>query len=202
MTELAENWLSLAKRGDNDTFTQLYEHYHSRVFRLAMKYCKNRMDAEDVVQEVFISVFKRIKDFREESSFDTWLFRVTVNASLMKLRSNRKKECVNFEDNATQMNKDFSTGQLAELGDWERLAKGCQLPSEQLYWNELWDKLKQAGDEMGQARWQAFWLSAIQGLSEEEAAEKLGIGLNALKSRVHRSRKYLKKRMRPYLNLN
>ena len=200
MAELAQNWLELVRQGDDNTFTQLYENYQGKIFRLAMKYCKNQMDAEEVVQDVFLSVFNKARDFREESSFDTWVYRITVNACLMKLRSRRRNEHLSFEDNQFQMDRDIPVSQNAELGDWGRLTRVSQSPLERLCSSELKEKLEQVGEEMGRARWEAFSLSVLYGMSEKETAKKLGIKLSALKSRLHRSRRYLKKRMNTSLH--
>jgi RNA polymerase sigma-70 factor (ECF subfamily) len=200
MAELAKNWLELVRQGDGDTFNQLYENYQGKIFRLAMKYCKNQMDAEEVVQDVFVAVFGKAKDFREESSFDTWVYRITVNACLMKLRSRKRNEHLSFEDNSFQIDRDIPVSQNAELGDWSRLTKISQSPLDQFCQGELKERLEQVGADMGRARWEAFSLSVIYGMSEKETAKKLGIKLSALKSRLHRSRRYLKKRMDTYLH--
>lgn len=200
MAELASNWLDLVKKGDGDAFNNLYENYQGKILRLALRYCKNQMDAEEVVQDVFVAVFGKVKDFREESSFDTWLYRVTVNACLMKLRSRRRNEYVSFDDDGFQMDREIPVSQNAEMGDWSRLTKLSQSPFEQVCRHELRERLEQAGEEMGRARWEAFSLSVIQGNSEKETAQKLGIKLSALKSRLHRSRRSLKKKMNNYLH--
>ncbi len=200
MAELAQNWLELVRQGDGDTFSQLYENYQGKIFRLAMKYCKNQMDAEEVVQDVFVAVFNKAKDFREESSFDTWVYRITVNACLMKLRSRKRNEHLSFEDNSFQIDRDIPVCQNAELGDWSRLTKLSQSPLDRFSQGELKERLEQVGADMGRARWEAFSLSVIYGMSEKETAKKLGIKLSALKSRLHRSRRYLKKRMGTYMH--
>jgi len=198
MQTLEPNWLKLVKKGDQTAFQKLYEYYQPRVFRLAIKYTKNEMDAEDVVQEVFATVYKQVKNFREESSFDTWLYRITVNAALMKLRARRKEEHISIEDNPDQVDQCFSQGRAPAIGDALRYIKTTELPLNQAEWKEFIEELVRAGEEMGKARWEAFALSVIQGMSEKEVTTKLRIGLNALKSRVHRGRKFLKKRMKKY----
>lgn len=198
MTEVVSNWLELIKKGDQEAFEQLYQRYRPRVMRLAMKYCKNEMDAEEVVQEVFFTVYKRIKNFREESTFDTWLYRVTVNASLMKLRAQRKEEHISLEDNMREVDHSYLSNQAPPYGDSLRFLKISELPINNLQWKEFIEELVRVGEEMGKARWEAFVLSVIQGMSEQEVTKALGISLNALKSRVHRGRKFIKKRLKNF----
>jgi RNA polymerase sigma-70 factor (ECF subfamily) len=77
------------KGGDAAAFEQLVKRYDSKLFRIAQHITHNREDAEDAVQEAFLKVFRKLTQFRENSQFSTWLTRITVNESLMKLRKQR-----------------------------------------------------------------------------------------------------------------
>jgi len=76
-----------AQHGDQRAFAQLVEKYEARVYNLARKMMRDPQDAEDVLQETFLSVFRHLNDFHGDSSFSTWLYRIATNAALMKLRA-------------------------------------------------------------------------------------------------------------------
>jgi len=192
-------WVARLREKEESAFCELYQRYQSRVFRLAMRYLRDEQDAEEVVQDVFLTVYRQVDKFREESSFDTWLYRITVNACLMKLRSNPKNRNLSLEDALLNLDREVPSALQAELGDWARLLRMAGSPLEQTYWNELFTEVEKNGEEMGATRWQTFWLSAIDGYSERELIKNLKISPSALKSRIHRSRRYLKKRIKPWL---
>jgi RNA polymerase sigma-70 factor (ECF subfamily) len=79
----------LCKRREAGAFEQLVKRYDGRLFSIAQHVTHNREDAQDAVQEAFLKVFRKLTQFRENSQFSTWLFRITVNESLMKLRKQR-----------------------------------------------------------------------------------------------------------------
>jgi len=78
-----------AQGGDKRAFAQLVEKYEQRVYNLARKMMRDQQDAEDVLQETFISVYRNLQNFHGDSSFSTWLYRIATNASLMKLRGRK-----------------------------------------------------------------------------------------------------------------
>ena len=188
--------VELLKARDEKAFTAFYQAYYDYLFRLAMRFLKNPMDAEEVVQDVFITLLERIDEFREEASIQTWLYRITVNSSLMKLRKNKRQNHLSFEDEILQIERDLPASVQANLGDWARLCKCTRSPLEEVFLKELWEKIEKTGEEMGKARWQAFYLRTFIGLSEKELMQELGIGISALKSRLHRSRKFLRQKMK------
>jgi RNA polymerase sigma-70 factor (ECF subfamily) len=92
VTETASDDLALvyaSKRGDVGAFEELVKRYDRKLLRIAQHLMHNREDAEDVVQEAFLKAFQHIGQFRENSKFSTWLIRITLNQSLMKLRKRR-----------------------------------------------------------------------------------------------------------------
>jgi RNA polymerase sigma-70 factor (ECF subfamily) len=86
---LTNDLVALARDGDSSAFDELARRHHTLLFKTAMRVLKNVEDAEDTVQEVYIRAFTRLNSFRGESLFSTWLVRITINASLMHLRSKR-----------------------------------------------------------------------------------------------------------------
>jgi len=199
MTNGGSDWLTRLRGKEEGAFSELYQRYQSRVHRLAMRYLRDEQDAEEAVQDVFLTVYRQVDRFREESSFDTWLYRITVNVCLMKLRANHKNRNLSLEDALLNLERDMPSALHAGLGDWPRLLRMTGSPLEQAYWNELFTEIEKNGEAMGPIRWQTFYLSAIEGYSEKELIKSLKVRPNALKSRIHRSRRYLKKRIKPWL---
>src|SRR6266496_44230 len=102
------------KDGDAAAFEQLVKRYDARLLRIAQHITHNREDAQDAVQEAFLKVFRKLAQFQENSQFSTWLIRITVNESLMKLRKQRSNREVSFDE-------DFQSEEhiaAFELADW------------------------------------------------------------------------------------
>jgi len=185
--------IALLKSKNQQAYSWVYKYYSPKMFRLAMKYLKNEMDAQDVVQEVFLTLYERIDDFRQESSLDTWLYRICVNACLMRLRKEKRAEHMGLEEEILLLEDSPSHSEKC-TESWVGFFQNHLNPLEQVFYQELWEELFQAGKEMGKARWEAFWLRNFYGYSEKELTEKLGVSLSALKSRLHRSRRFMRKK--------
>src|ERR1700761_1644062 len=87
-----------SKQGDVDAFEQLVKRYDRRLLRISQTVTHNREDSEDAVQEALLKAFQNLTDFREDSQFSTWLIRITVNQSLMKLRKQRTRKEVSLDE--------------------------------------------------------------------------------------------------------
>src|SRR6266705_3293520 len=113
--------------GDAAAFEELVKRYDSRLFRIAQHITHNREDAQDAVQEAFLKAFRKLSQFRENSQFSTWLTRITVNESLIKLRKQHSSREVSIDEGFQ------SQDQMAvfELADWapnpEQLYRGSEL---------------------------------------------------------------------------
>src|ERR1700757_1349399 len=112
-----------SKNGDVAAFEQLVKRYDRRLLRISQSVTRNREDAEDAVQEALLKAFQNLAEFREDSQFSTWLIRITVNQSLMKLRKQRPHK-------ELSLNEVFdSTGDALPLDIPDRVPN-----PEQLYW--------------------------------------------------------------------
>ena len=168
--------------GATKDFNHLVEGHSTFVYNVAFRMMGNPQDAEDVAQEAFISAFRAYERFRGESKVTTWLYRITVNAALMRLRKEKKARTLTrtgLDDVviADWSNSPFRAASDSELGD--RLREGVQM---------LPDDFKAA-----------VVLRDIEELSNSEAAEVMGISVPALKSRLHRGRVLLRKHLEEYL---
>lgn len=177
-----------AKRGDVGAFEQLVKRYDRNVFRIAQHITQNREDAEDVVQDAFLKAYENLERFQENSKFYTWLVRIAVNESLMKLRKRRTAKTVSLDEDV-QTEEDSVP---REVADWA--------PNpEQLYDQaELKDILARTVQGLPASFRTVFVLRDVEGLSTEETAEALDLSVPAVKSRLLRARLQLRERLNKY----
>ena len=177
-----------SKNGDVAAFEQLVKRYDRKLLRIAQSVTHNTEDAQDAVQDTFLKVFQNLDQFREESQFSTWLFRITVNQSLMKLRKQRAIREVSLDEDF-QADVDMLP---MEVIDWA--------PNpEQLYWaSELREILISALRELPPTLRTVFVLRDIEGLSTDQTAEVLNLSQTAVKARLWRVRLQLRERLNKY----
>jgi RNA polymerase sigma-70 factor (ECF subfamily) len=177
-----------AKRGDTSAFEELVRRYDRNVFRIAQHITQNREDAEDVVQEAFLKAYENLERFQENSKFYTWLVRIAVNESLMKLRRRRTAKTVSLDEDV-QTEEDSVP---REVADWS--------PNpEQLYNQaELKEILGRTIQGLPASFRTVFVLRDVEGLSTEETADALDLSVPAVKSRLLRARLQLRERLDKY----
>jgi RNA polymerase sigma-70 factor (ECF subfamily) len=171
------------QNGDVSAFEQLVKRYDRKLLRIAQHITHNLEDAQDVVQEAFLRAFQHLDQFRGESKFSTWLIRITINQSFMKLR---KQGTVGRE---VSLDRDFETDEdmlPMEVTDWA--------PNpEQLYGeSELRDILIKTLQELRPSLRPVFVLRDIEGLSIEQTAEVLNVSRATVKARLWRARLQLR----------
>ena len=176
-----------SKNGDVAAFEQLVKRYDRKLLRIAHNVTNNTEDSQDAVQETLLKAFQHLGQFREDSKFSTWLIRITVNQSLMKLRKRAIRE-VSLDD-------DFQAdGDVLpmEAADWA--------PNpEQLYWaSELREILVNTLSELRPILRAVFVLRDIEGLSTDQTAEVLNLSHTAVKARLWRARSQLRERLNKY----
>ena len=173
-----------AKQGDTIAFEELVRRYTHRVFRIAQHITHSSEVAQEVVQEVFLRVFRHIENFEERAKFSTWLTRVTVNTALTMHRPTRHADA-SLDEN--WQDEDVSGSEL--VPDWR--------PNpEQLYSrSELRTILEQALEQLPERYSTVFVLRDIEGLSIEETASALGLTPPAVKTRLLRARLQLRERL-------
>lgn len=177
-----------AQRGDPRAFAQLVGKYEARVYNLARKMMRDPQDAEDVLQETFISVFRHLKDFQGDSSFSTWLYRIATNASLMKLRG-RKPPPLSLDE---PVESDGEGALPREIVDW-----GIT-PEEALLSGEVRAQMDAAVDALPESLRAVFVLRDIEGLAVQETADVLSISVPNVKTRLHRARLLLRENLSEY----
>jgi RNA polymerase sigma-70 factor (ECF subfamily) len=190
--EVGSNDLALVhacKKGDVTAFEQLVKRYDRRLLRISQTVTRNREDSEDAVQEAFMKAFQNLAEFREDSQFSTWLIRITVNQSLMKLRKQRAQKTDISLDEGVQAD-----------GDVVALDVPDRSPNpEQLCWaSELRDILVRTVEELRPILLTVFVLRDVEGLSIAQTAEALNLSQAAVKARLWRVRLQLRERLSRY----
>jgi RNA polymerase sigma-70 factor, ECF subfamily len=179
-----------SKEGDMSAFEELVKRYDRKLFRIAQSVTHNREDSQDAVQEAFLKAFQHLAEFREASQFSTWLIRITLNQSLMKLR---KRNTANefFLDDDPRGDGDFFPRDVA---DWAPNA-------EQLYWaSELRNILTSALEELSPISRTVFVLRDVEGLSIEQTGMAMNLSSSAVKARLWRVRLQLRELLNRYFS--
>ena len=178
-------WLAKAREGDLGAFNELVNRYSRKIYRLAKHITQNDEDAEDVLQETFLKAFEHLGDFQGQSKFYTWIVRIAVNESLMKLRKRKS-------DRTVPLDEPLDTGEdtvVREIAVWD------ENPEQQYSREELAKILDESVQGLKPAFRTVFVLRDIEELSTEETAEALGISVPAVKSRLLRARLQLREKL-------
>src|SRR6266851_3004507 len=175
--------------GDTRQFHELIRPYERSVYVMAFSMLRNEAEAEDVAQEAFLRAFRKLDTFRADSKFGTWLVSITLNEARSRLR---RRQIVKMESlDVPAEEQGHVTPAL--LRDWR------EIPSEALERKEIRLVLRQAIEELPEIYRETFILRDVEELSVNEAAETIGIGVGAVKVRLHRARMMLQKRLAPEL---
>ena len=169
---------------DERAFGELVTRYESKVYSLAMKMLRNPEDAEDVLQETFLRAYRGIKSFQGNSTFSTWIYRITANSALMRLRK-KQLPMVSIEDSEDREAP-------ISIADW---APG---PVEQLLNKETQKVMEEAIEALPAEFRQVFILRDVEEMSNSEVAEVLDLSVAAVKSRLHRARLKVRNRLAQY----
>lgn len=174
-----------AKQGDAEAFAELARCCQEKIYFTVLALTKNQQDASDLAQEAFMQAFKSLKSFKQRSSFYTWIYRIAVNLTLNFLK--RKKR----EDAQEVLDETQSSGNGTE--DSSLSPEGRSLKK------ELSEKLQSAIDSLPLAYRASFTLVVFQGMTHSQAARVLGCSENTVSWRMHKARKMLQTRLKPYL---
>ncbi|MBI2090429.1 MAG: sigma-70 family RNA polymerase sigma factor [Deltaproteobacteria bacterium] len=187
-----EQLVERLKSGDHQALEAIFRLHSNKVFQLAYKLTRDRTESEEVVQDVFLTVYQKVRGFRGGSRFSTWLYRLTVNAALGRLRRKKRSKEVSYEDFLPQFQPD---GHHLErpVVDWsndvETRSSG----------RELQDLLTRALNQLRPQDKAVVVLSDLEGLRDQEIAKTLGLSVAAVKTRLHRARLFLRGQLAVHL---
>src|SRR6187455_3192164 len=176
------------QRGDQAAVRQLAELYGPRIHQLALRHMKNREDAEEVTQDVLMKVYRKVGSFRGDSALSSWIYRITFNTAMSKLRSSRMSKAAQQSDSGRDREDD---GQRAfrEPADWSNM------PDEEVLRAQLRRAVVAAIAELPEIYRVPVVLRDIEGLTTEEASSRLEVKDQTLKSRLHRGRLMLRDKL-------
>jgi RNA polymerase sigma-70 factor (ECF subfamily) len=177
---------------DEDAFGELVNRYADRIYRIALRITRDPGEAEDVLQDVFVILTSKAGTFRMESRFSTWLYRVALNSSYMRIRT--KKKITTNESSLDGYAPYDESGFLRDVADRDFSGR----PDSELMSREALEMIRDSINELPEQYKDVFHLRHEEGLSDLEAAEVLGISVSAAKSRIHRARLFLRDRLSDY----
>ena len=178
------------QNGNLKAYDKIVEIYQKKIYGLSFNLTRNQMDAQDVTQEVLLTLFRKIKLFQGKSAFSSWVYRITVNASYMKLRSKKKEPNVSIDELMPSFNS--SGFQQEKIQDWSEDTQSL------IFNNETRDEINKAVNLLPEKEKVVFLLRDIEGLSTEKTGEVLDLTVPAVKSRLHRARLFLRKKLSNY----
>ncbi|MGE0680991.1 MAG: sigma-70 family RNA polymerase sigma factor [Candidatus Binatia bacterium] len=177
------------KSGDRQAFRELVERYQRKAVAIAFGILHDREDALEVAQEAFAKVFTGIQKFKEEASFYTWLYRITVNLAIDRQRQKNRQPLLEREDSRE--------GENARTARIEGIPDSAEAdPYEQVKDKELGERIRVALAELTPAHKAVILLREVEGLSYEEISEVLQCSRGTVMSRLHYARKKLQSRLR------
>jgi RNA polymerase sigma-70 factor (ECF subfamily) len=183
--------LERLRGGDSTAVIDLADTYGGRIRQLAFRYMKNREDAEEVAQDVLLKVWRRIRAFRGDSALSSWIYRITFNASMSRLRSAKftRPAELSAEDPLRFKDQKDGSRQARQPADWSTLADEALLRS------QLRRRLASAVKDLPPIYRVPIVLRDIEGLSTAEASRVLNVKAQTFKSRLHRGRLILRERL-------
>jgi RNA polymerase sigma-70 factor, ECF subfamily len=167
------------RQGDTPAFEEIYKRYSSRLFSIAYRMTGSAADAEDLLQDIFLQVYRRLDSYRGEAAFGTWVHRLAVNACLDYLRSKQGRR-----QRATDSLDDGEFDEPVAPGTWRADAALNRL------------ELERAVEQLPPSYKRAFLLHDVEGLEHHEVGEMLGIAVGTSKSLVHKARLRLRRLLR------
>jgi len=176
LEETDQGIIEACRRGDADAFRSLFEIHKDRVYSIALRYCGDRVEAMDIAQEVFLKLFSAIPNFRGDSRFESWLYRIVVNC------------CFDHKRKALRLGPlvDDFLGMLRAPGDGAL---------QQLMRDQLGDRVRNAISALPPDQRIAIVLRYTEGLSYDEIGEVLGCTSGTIASRLNRAHKTLERRL-------
>jgi len=176
----------LAKAGDRGAFADLVELYKDKIYHLAFRMLGNRQEAEDVVQETFLRVYRSLERYDEEMKFSTWIYRIGTNLSIDRLRKRK----------TSTYSLDADVGGDGEGTDWHAmLASEEPTPEGKILLSETQRRIRDAIESLPKKYKSVVVLKYLHDMSLQEIGDVLDMPVTTVKTRVHRGREFLRKKL-------
>src|SRR5687767_5899699 len=179
--------------GDEEAVKELAARYSHRIFQMALRHMKNRQDAEEVTQDVLLKVYRKVGRFRGDAALSSWIYRITFNTAMSRLRGHRAERAARQERDRV-----LAARRLGEEPAPRQPADWSHLPDDELLRSQLRDTVTAALAEIPEIYRVPVVLRDIEGLSTEEASSRLKLKDQTLKSRLHRGRLMLRGRLQMF----
>jgi RNA polymerase sigma-70 factor (ECF subfamily) len=174
------------KNKEEWAYRELISRWSDKLYRIALRFVHRQEEAQEIVQETFQKVIEKIHTFKGEAKFYTWLYRITVNQGLMRIRSNQSQRFISWDEILPQYQDGIY---LEAASDWSKL------PDAKLEEKEARQFIQNCIEELPEEYKAAYLLKDVEQLSEDEVSETLGISKVMMKMRVHRARLFLRKKL-------
>jgi len=185
-----EELLARLKSGDENAMREVAETYGSKIYQLAFRYLRNKEDAEEVTQDVLYKVHRKIDAFRGDAALSSWIYRITFNAAMSRLRTAKFQRSQHDDQQVAMLEGDeMTTAPRKEIADWSDMA------DEHVFRSQLRRRVFNAILSLPAIYRAPVLLRDIQGLSTEEASAMLKVKDPTLKSRLHRGRLILRRQL-------
>jgi RNA polymerase sigma-70 factor (ECF subfamily) len=182
--------LARLQAGDETALRDLAEAYSSKIYQLAFRYLRNKEDAEEVTQDVLYKVYRKVGSFRGDAALSSWIYRITFNAAMSRLRTAKYQRAQVDDAQLTNLEgEDVMSGAHKDIPDWSDMA------DERVFRSQLRRRVFRAVLALPAIYRAPVMLRDIQGMSTEEASAMLRVKDQTLKSRLHRGRLILRKQL-------
>lgn len=176
--------------GQTEKFHDLVKRYESKLYNFSLRMCRDRSDAEDMIQDTFLNVFKYLKNFRYESKFKNWLYKVAASTCIKKRRKSK------FAPEKELSLDEFLPNEEAEKPD--HIPEWALLPLDKLLNDELRDKINETILTLPKKYRLVMVLRDLEGFSTDETAQILNLSPSNVKVRLHRARLYMRDKLKGY----
>ena len=188
--EIDQQLVERVQRGDKGAFDLLVSKYQRKIFRLLSRIIRDQAEVEDVAQEAFIKAYRALPNFRGDSAFYTWLYRIAINTAKNHLVSQGRRA---------------PTSTVADIEDAETFDDGEHLrdlntPDSMLLTKQVGEAVNRAIDQLPEDLRTAIVLREIEGLSYEEIAESMNCPIGTVRSRIFRAREAIAQELKPVLD--
>lgn len=180
-----ERLVEHAKRGEGYAYSVLVGRYRDKIYHTIFRFTRNHSDTDDLAQETFMYAFKALRNFRQSSSFYTWIYRIAVNVTLNFLKKKKSEQ--------------VREGFVEKYGRMKEFYHSSSSPEYRTLRKELREKLQEAIHSLPDAYKSSFVLVVFQGMSHAQAAQVLRCSENTVSWRMHKARKMIQDKLKPYL---